>query len=95
MRSDRKSINQLQNPRRRIGDCARQVKQWLVNKMSSEGNTEDVIIDFCNASQQEQGKKKRKSYSYGLQCVAMDCNKEQYSWKNGINQHIILQLPKR
>ena len=52
--------------------------------MSSEGNTEDVIIDFCNALQQEQREKKRKSYSYGLQCAAMDCNNKQYSWKNGI-----------
>ena len=52
--------------------------------MSPEGNTEDVIIDFCNASQQEQGKKKRKSYSYRLQCVAMDCDNKQHSWKNGI-----------
>ena len=50
--------------------------------MSSGGNTEDVILDFCNASQQEQGK--RKNHTVMVYSVAMDCNIKQYSWKNGI-----------
>ena len=52
----------------------------LVNKMSGERDSGDC----GDLSAVSQGKRKRKSYSYGLQCVSMYCSNKQYSWKDGI-----------